>query len=372
MQIGFNGQRLTGQRLGVGRYIEYLLRHWSRMLAADDVVSLFLRTEVADDLRSLHPRIRPVVLASALPGIAWEGLRLARRAMTEDVLFGPAYTSPLGYGGRTVVATHSVDEAQPGTHSWMYRNTYARLYAHSARRARRVVVPSLWVRDAVIERYGVHEHRVVAIPQGADDTFGPVMNPDHLRDVRCRYFGHDRPFILFVGKCSPRRNVPLLIRAFAALKHERKIPHGLLLFGPNQYDLPLEPLCRELAVTGDVVQTDGRIAQHSEMIPIYSAAEVFVHPSSIEGWSMTTAEAMACGTAVVAANRGGLGELARGYARTVDDLSVDSLAAAIGAVIEDGDLRLDLERLSLKRASSLRWQAIAARTLEVVREAATE
>ena len=237
---------------------------------------------------------------------------------------------------------------------------------------RRVVVPSLWVRDAVIERYGVHEHRVVAIPQGADDTFGPVMNPDHLRDVRCRYFGHDRPFILFVGKCSPRRNVPLLIRAFAALKHERKIPHGLLLFGPNQYDLPLEPLCRELAVTGDVVQTDGRIAQHSEMIPIYSAAEVFVHPSSIEGWSMTTAEAMACGTAVVAANRGGLGELARGYARTVDDLSVDSLAAAIGAVIEDGDLRLDLERLSLKRASSLRWQAIAARTLEVVREAATE
>ena len=370
MNIGFNGQRLAGQRLGVGRYIEYLLRHWSTMLHSDDLVSLFLRAEPPEDIRTLHPQIRSHVLSSHLPGIPWETLRMGKHAKKQDVLFCPSYTSPLGFGGRTVVATHSVDEALAGTHSWKYRNTYARLYAHSARKAERVIVPSHWIRDVVIERYAVQEDRVVVIPQGADDSFSPIVDPAVLREVRCRFFGRDRPYILFVGKCSPRRNVPTLIRAFAALKHERHIPHGLLLFGPNQYGLPLEALCRELGIEGDVVQTDGRIAQHTEMVPIYSAAELFVHPSSIEGWSMTTAEAMACGAAVVAANRGGLGELARGYAKMVDAPSVESLADAIGLVIEDGALRADLQRLALTRAQSLRWRTLAARTLEVVREAA--
>ncbi len=372
MHIGFNGQRLAGQRLGVGRYVEYLLRHWSAKLRPDDHVSLFLRTELAADLRDLHPRIRPVLLASSLQGIPWETLQLSRRLSKVDVLFGPAYTSPVGFSGRTVVATHSVDEAHPGTHSWTYRNTYSRLYAHCARRAQRVIVPSHWVRDAVIELYGAQEQRVVVIPQGADDSFGPVADRNQLKEVRHRYFGRDRPYILFVGKCSPRRNVPMLLRAFAALRRERKIPHGLLLFGPNQYNLLLEPLCRELGILDDVVQTDGRIAQHSELVPIYSAAEVFVHPSSIEGWSMTTAEAMACGTAVVAANRGGLGELTRGFAKMVDDPSIDSLADAIGTVIENETLRRELQMLSLERARSLRWETLAARALDVVREAAVD
>ena len=47
---------------------------------------------------------------------------------------------------------------------------------------------------------------------------------------------------------------------------------------------------------------------------------------------MTTVEALACGTAVIAANRGGLGELAAGAALTVDDPTADNLAEAIEQV----------------------------------------
>ena len=70
---------------------------------------------------------------------------------------------------------------------------------------------------AVIERYDVDESRIVVIHQGASDAFRPVDDPAALREVRTRYFGADRPYLLFVGKCSARRNIPMLVRAFARL-----------------------------------------------------------------------------------------------------------------------------------------------------------
>lgn len=369
-RIAVNAQRLEGQRLGVGRYIEYLLRHWADLLQPEEEVSLLVRQPLADDLATLHPRMHPVLLQSRLSGIPWENLRLRRPARSHDVLFCPAYTGPIGYRGRLVVANHSVNEAVPGLHSLRYEQTYARIHRHCARAADRVIVPAQVIRDAVEERYGVPRERIVVIPQGADDSFQPATDPDVLSEVRQRFFGSDRPYLLFVGKLSARRNILMLVRAFAELRAARAIPHGLLLFGPNHEGLPLEELCRELGVAGDVVQTDGKVEHHRDLVPIYSAADVFVQPSEFEGWSITTVEAMACGTPVVAADRGGMGEVARGHAMMVADPSTAALVDAIGQVLDDDALRADLTLRARARARELSWSSIARQTLQVLRDVA--
>jgi len=369
MRIAFNGQRLAGQRLGVGRYIEYLLRYWSEMLD-DDEVSLFLRRPLEDDAReylALSPQIDPTVISPDLPGIAWENLRLRGPASKTDVLFCPAYTAPAAYRHPLVVATHSANEVVPGAHSWRYRQTYVRLYRASARAADAVIVPAEVTKQDVVETLGLREDRTFVVPQGADDAFAPMTDEEQLEAVRRRYFGSNRPYILFVGKCSVRRNIPLLIRAFAKLRHDRKLPHGLLLFGPNVANLPLLDLVRELGLTDDVVQTDGKITDHRELVPIYNAADVFAQPSLYEGWSMTTVEALACGTAVVAANRGGLAEAVAGHGLMLDDVTEDTLADAIELVATNGEVRRDLERKAVERGKSLRWEDTARLTLEVVR-----
>ena len=370
MRIAFNGQRFAGQRFGVGRYLEYLLRHWATMLTASESVSVFVRRPLEADLTALHPRITPVLLESAMSGIPWENLRLRGPAMRHDVLFCPAYTAPIGYRGRLVVATHSVNEAQAGAHSWSYRQSYARLHRHCARLADMVIVPAESTRDEVMRHYGIAGDRIAVVAQGADDAFQPIQDKAVLSAVRQRYFGADRPYILFVGKCSERRNIPMLLRAFAQLRQVEKIPHGLLLFGPNHEGLPLRQLCQELGITNDVVQTDGKVAHHTELVPIYGAADVFVHPSEFEGWSMTTVEALACGTAVVASNRGGLGEVARGHALMVEQPSVDAFADAIGQVLHDGTLRTELRRLARARGRALRWEVTTRQTLDVIRDVA--
>ena len=366
LRIAFNGQRLAGQRFGVGRYIEYLLRHWASFLSTDDEVSLFLRQPVGSDISGLSPRIKPTLLASKQSGLVWENLRLREAAAKHDVLFCPAYTAPLGFRGGLVVANHSVNELQDGAHSWLYKQTYARLHRHSARTADAVIVPGATVRKAVTEHYGVPNNRIFEVHQGADDVFHPIHDQALLDSVRTRFFGRPRPYLLFVGKCSARRNIPLLIRAFADLRKERDIPHGLLLFGPEKDGLDVRALAAELGVSDDVVQTDGVIASHAELPPIYAAADIFVQPSVNEGWSMTTVEALACGVPVIAADRGGLADIARGHALMIEP-DVGVLKAAIDTVLHDSAIRSELQRKARERGVALGWREAARQTLDIVR-----
>ena len=366
MRIGFNGQRLTGQRFGVGRYIEYMLRHWADALPPADVLTLFLRQPLAGGPDEFGPRVTARLLAYGGSGIPWENVHLRRPARGQDVLFCPAYTAPVLYRGPLVVATHSVNEVEQAANSAIFRNTYWRLYRHSARIADRVIVPGARARDAVIQHYGVPAERISIVHQGADDAFRPTRDPALIAATRRRFFADGRPYILFVGSGSKRRNIPMLIAAFAALKAEG-FPHGLVLFGPYKDDTPLETLCAALGVAGDVYQTPGVIEKHSDIVPVYGAADVFVHPSETEGWSMTTTEALACGTAVIATRRGGLGEVAEGHALMLDTPTRENLTQALREVLTNDRLRTDLQARATVRGNQLRWDVLARQTLDIVR-----
>lgn len=373
MRIAFNGQRLAGQRLGVGRYIEYMLRYWRGMLAPDEQVTVFLRAPLSAasvKYLDLPASIQTRVLWPPVSGLPWENVSLRWPASKYDVLFCPAYTAPIGYRGRLVVATHSINDIQPGAHTWRYKQTHARLNRHCARIADVVIASSESAKDDIARFWGIPRDRMVVVLQGADDAFRPMDDQAALAAVRRKFFGGDRPYFLFVGKASTRRNVPLLMQAFAKLRRERDIPHGLLLFGPNPDHLPLERMAEDLGIAKDVVQTDGKIDDHSELVPIYNAAEAFVHPSLYEGWSMTTVEALACGCAVIAANRGGLGEVANGHALMLETPTVDSLADALNRVITDSALKKDLQRRARERGRALTWHATTSQTLDVLRDVA--
>jgi glycosyltransferase involved in cell wall biosynthesis len=366
MRIAFNGQRLAGQPFGVGRYLEYLLRHWNEQLEPDEELTLFLRRPLGGWLTELH-RVHPVLLESRMSGIPWENLRLGRAAKDHDVLFCPAYTAPVLYRGPLVVATHSVNETESTAHGWFYRQTYSRLYRYNARQADAVIVPGERTRKAVSRYYGVPDERLHIVHQGADDAFHPMDDkPELLSATRRRFFGEDRPYLLFVGKGSPRRNIPMLIEAFARIKKEGRCPHGLLLFGPYKGDVPLGALLSKFGVERDVVETPGVVERHADLAPVYAAADVFIHPSENEGWSMTTVEALASGTAVIAADRGGLGEVAANHAYMIEPC-VDSLANAIREVLSDDQLRAELRKKARTRGEALRWDKIALQTLDVIR-----
>ncbi|HHL22274.1 MAG TPA: glycosyltransferase family 1 protein [Aliiroseovarius sp.] len=367
MKIAFNGQRLAGQPFGVGRYLQYLLRYWGEMLTDDETVSLFLRQPLDPDVKKmLDPKIRPRLLRYNGSGIPWENMYLRRPARKHDVLFCPAYSAPVLYRGPLVVATHSVNETEKAAHTALYRQTYSRLYRHNARNADAVIVPCAMTGDAVADYYGVDRAKIHIVAQGADEAFRPLNDPETAARTRRAFFGENRPYILFVGSASPRRNTPMLIEAFADLRAQG-FPHGLVLFGPYKGDVDIDALCKSLGVQDDVIQTRGEIEKHSDLVPIYDAADVFVHPSENEGWSMTTTEAMACGTAIIASNRGGLRDVVDGHGLMLDTPSRETLAEAMARVLSTPDLRRSLERRARTRGQQLTWHKTAQQTLDIIR-----
>lgn len=370
MHIGVDAQRLAGQRLGVGRYIEYLLRHWAEQIRDDERVSLFVRGEI--DRRGLPdiPAFRFERLGPPLTGKLWQSLVLGPHAGGLDVLFCPSYTAPWVVRGRTVVAIHSVNEVEAGTHGPLYRYTLEPIHRRSAHQAEVVIVPSLSTSHDLQSRYGVDASKIEIIPQGADEIFRPARDDADRRSIRHQYFREDLPFLLFVGKLSQRRNIPVLIEALGILRHRYGIRMGLLLFGPNHLGLPLQRLAAQHGVSDTVVQDDGRVADHAALVRIYNAAEVYVNASAYEGFSMTLVEAMACGLPVVLTRRGALEEIADDAGCYVEELSGEGFAAALRNVLEDSTLRAELAARSARRGEGYRWGKFAQATLDVLRRVA--
>ncbi|MGI8497667.1 MAG: glycosyltransferase family 4 protein [Gemmatimonadaceae bacterium] len=367
MHWGIDAQRLSGQRLGVGRYIEQLVGHWADMKRASDRLTLFVRERGAASDLPFPSGFSVSAPGPKLSGQLWQNLVLPRHTGDLDVLFCPSYTAPLRYRGRCVVAIHSTNEIMAGTHSWLHQQTYARLYRMSARRADRVIVPSESTKQDIQVLYGIPASKIDVVPQGANADFRPLDDPELMRATRVRYLGEDVPYVVFVGKLSLRRNIPVLLEAFAQLKRTTALPHKLLLMGPNSSDVPLARLTTELGLTDSVIQTDGRVASHRELVPVYNAADLYVNASSYEGFSMTLVEAIACGTPVVGVNRAAVGEIAGECGLMVAEPDRDLLAGAMERALTDRALHAELRRKGLERANDFRWENTARLTLDVLR-----
>ena len=188
--------------------------YWAKHARPSDTFSVYAHEPI--EARDLHLTSAFAVetLRPALKGFLWESLVLSRQKNL-DVLFCPSYTRPLWYRGPTVVATHSVNEVFEASHPWWYDFTYTPYYRRSARLADRVVVPCESTRRDVHSYYGVPLERVDVVPEGADEGFRPLHDEALLQETRKRYFGTDRPYVLFVGKFSQRRNIPTLMAAYA-------------------------------------------------------------------------------------------------------------------------------------------------------------
>jgi glycosyltransferase involved in cell wall biosynthesis len=103
----------------------------------------------------------------------------------------------------------------------------------------------------------------------------------------------------------------------------------------------------------------------AEVALVMSGAAALVYPSLYEGFGLPVLEAMACGTPVVTSGVGGLGEVAGDSALIVDPEDVESIAAGIARVLDNGALHRELARRGVERARVFSWDRAARETLRV-------
>jgi len=158
------------------------------------------------------------------------------------------------------------------------------------------------------------------------------------------------------------------LAAFARLTQETALPHHLVLVGRD--DTPDDELARRVA--GIDLRRVRRVQQASqaELARLYRAADLFLFPSTCEGFGLPVLEAMASGAPVVTSTASSLPEVAGQAALLVDPHDSAALAAAMAQILADRALHSRLRAAGLVRAAQFTWQAAARQTLAVYSEAA--
>ena len=174
-----------------------------------------------------------------------------------------------------------------------------------------------------------------------------------------------RPFVLFVGTIEPRKNLDVLLDAFAALPASVREEYELVLAGPLGW------AAKETQARLESARYLGYVPE-PDLAPLTAAAAVFAYPSLYEGFGFPVAQAMAAGVPVITSNVSSLPEVAGDAAVLVDPRSVAELRDALCRLLLSAGLRADLAARGRARSERFRWPECAARSWEFFRKVAGE
>jgi phosphatidylinositol alpha-mannosyltransferase len=191
---------------------------------------------------------------------------------------------------------------------------------------------------------------------------GVHVDPETLADARTSD-GNDRLRIVFVGQSVERKGLPLLLRAFEALREQ--IPTELTVIGPSPDELaPLLLDDRDIRVLGKVDDE----CKRTEL----ARADVLCAPSLRgESFGMVLTEAFAAGTPVIASDIAGYRDVVRDG---VDGVLVppadpQALALALRDLWDEPARRAEMARAAARDVERFAWQRVATEVMEAYQDA---
>jgi glycosyltransferase involved in cell wall biosynthesis len=199
---------------------------------------------------------------------------------------------------------------------------------------------------------GVPREKITIIPNGfAGESIRAVGPASAIYDVA------------FAGRLIKDKHADVLLRACAEASQAR--PLKVLIIGDGPERKALEALTSELHLEDSV--TFAGIVEESDLISSIKAARTFVLPSTREGFSITTLEALACGVPVITVNgtRNSAQELVENKVTgLVVGLSEKELSKAIIDILSDEPARKRMSDRCFKSIERYDWDVVAARLLE--------
>ena len=232
----------------------------------------------------------------------------------------------------------------------------------AVRRARVVVATSRYSRERIVEAYGIPSTKVVLVPELID------LQGWDLEHAAIPVREADPPAVLTVAHMYPRKNLPVLLRAYARLRADGVAFQGWIVGdGPCRRDW--ERLRDDLSLQGQV-EFLGKVSRR-ELADRYRRAAVFCLPSRQEGFGIVFLEAMAHAKPIVAARAAAVPEtVADGEVGILADPNdPDAFAQGLAALLTDQGLRRRLGEAGRRRVEAYRADRVVGLFLERVQAA---
>jgi glycosyltransferase involved in cell wall biosynthesis len=278
---------------------------------------------------------------------------------------------------------------------WPYAQQWAERMRRWAQGSARLFVLSPDAAERVPELLGVGRERVVVAPNGFDPElfdrrpvdrialwrkwlvqeprgWRPGEEPGSIAyDESDLDAFRDGPVLLYVGRYTEVKRIPLLIRAYARASERFTTRAPLVLLGgyPGEYEGEHPQTVIEQTGASDVFLPGWR--SHDDLALGLNASDVVVLPSVHEQFGQVLVEGMACGLPVIAVNN-------HGPATIVDDGETgllvppddeDAMAAALVRIVDDSDQRRRMGETAYARSRErYSWPALAERVAKTYDE----
>lgn len=275
-----------------------------------------------------------------------------------DLVHFTHFNKPLLYRGKSVITIHDLIKhffkgkettTKNGLIYWPKYFLY-RLITEINIKNNYLIVPSLFWRDLIINRYGINPQNITTTYEAVDPTFLPIHKS---------YIANPESYILYTGNLYPHKNIGVLFRAL------KKLPNLKLkiICARSVFEKQAQVLAQKLKVESQVEFLG--FVPDSDFPKLYSRALSLVHPSFMEGFSLTGLEAMSLNCPVIASNSSCLPEIYGSSVLYFDPLNDSDLVNQINKIISTPGLRKKLIDLGHKQVAKYSWDNTAAATLNV-------
>ncbi|QBD79031.1 glycosyltransferase family 1 protein [Ktedonosporobacter rubrisoli] len=371
MRIAIDYTAAIRQGAGIGTYVRNLV---AAILAQDPENRYTLLTSGRPTGEHRFPqaenvRGRSILIPDRYLNVLWYRWHVPLPATlfagATDIYHGPDFVlPPLGNTIRKVVTIHDLAFLEHPEYAVPSLAAYLRQVVPEAIEAADVVATvSHEVSKTLIRHFQTPPAKITVVPNGVGAHFRRISDPIILDATRYK-FGLKHPLVLAVGTMEPRKNHIGLIKAFHKAQAHKNGPAMLAIAGGEGWlydetrqvvaDLKLEKKVRFLGRVSDL-----------ELITLYSMTDIFAFPSFFEGFGIPPLEAMACGAPVITSTTSSLPEVVGDAALLVDPHDIEALATSITRLLENAQLRSELQQKGYQRVKHFTWAASAQKMLTI-------
>ena len=370
MRIGLNAHLLSGRagyrRAGIHGYISNLLRQLPSHAPPDWQFEAMVGAANSAAFPGVGMLRARLDTEPPWRRVFWEQALQPWQLRRYDLYHALAFVAPIVLTAPMVVTVFDLSFLRFPARLSAARRLYLRaMTALTCARARRVLAISQSTAKDLTARLGVPAGKIDVTPLGYDNAaFRPLLEKDidHFR----RKQGLPERFWLYVGTLEPRKNLPLLLKAYARLGETERLP--LILGGGIGW------MAQDVFATIESLEL-GEWVKHAGFIPTadlpfwYNCAEAFLYPSVYEGFGLPVLEAMASGAPVITTNASSLPEVAGGAAKCLPPNDIELWTAALKDLKSDLEWRDRARTRGLERAKQFSWTRTAELTLDSYRKA---
>lgn len=308
-------------------------------------------------------RLKSFVFANTtfMPALYWKLVRLPAdsivhlhitQAFTPEMVWLAAKTRKFAY-----TAHVHLDVPPLGPMGFLLESYKSLLLKRVLRGASRVIVPTDDYKKLMIEKYQLAPEHIAVVPNGTDHTI--------LKSAKKA--PQSRLELLFVGRLSPQKNLPLLLQALSYYAATYTKDFRLTIAGSGELQAALESQAAEYGLSEHV--TFAGSLSGKDLENAYKSADIFLLSSFVESFGIVLVEAMTKGLPIVSTDIPAVRNVVQdGTNGILVAQEPQAFAAGIHRIASDKKLYEQMSSSNLKRASAYEWEKITGKFIRTYKE----